>query len=263
MPILTPNQLKDIPDVLTKMVTDYATKTSIVLTEDEVVKSFIDPEHVQKLLDVDKLVGSVDATTQYPFSHHLVDDVLRAEDGTRVPVVMSLGLNMTNGKPMPIPKYISGGLQKTAPVDVVARIRTWAMDRRRVGTAAAVGVSAVYWLNQTCGNAKAAAVMFPALTTLISRLPDNDRRGKSTGASYAKAQKVAESKSIGALPATTPKLRRLIYEASQVINSLVLVEAAPVPQVPKCGAFLWMHSSDMHPDTQAEFFKVGLGLTFI
>lgn len=263
MPLMRPYMLDKLIAVLDGLVTSYATKTAFVLTQEEFIQCFVDPKHRPLLDEVEKLVGVATPSDSFRFTHHLTDDLLLERDGTRIPVVMSIGCKWPGSQPILVPKYAAGGLQPTAPEDLVARIRTWAMDRRRVGTAAGVGAAALVYLNQTCGNAKAAAVMFPAYTTLMARIEDNDKQGNSTGVSLNRAQRVNDTKSIGALPALKPAVRRAIYESSQVINALTLVSDAMDAQVPRKGAFLWMQSATLDPDLTRNFTEeLGTTLNF-
>jgi hypothetical protein len=251
MPVFSNQQMNSMCEALKGMVSTYAAKTALTLTQEEFIASFINLEHIEFLQHVRELVGAISTSNDFRFTHYGTEPVPLALDGTSVPLVMGVTGNCPNGLPILIPKYTSGGFQPTAPEAVKEKFATWAADRRRIGLAAGVGFCALRWLSQTCGNAKAVSVMFPAATTLLARMDDNGRDGESTGKNQAKAQKVASSKYIGELPAIPPALRRLIYEASQVINALTLVVDAPDVVAPKHGAYFWMTSSAHHPDVMS------------
>lgn len=233
MPVFPNDMIVKMQEVLSQMVQTYCGKTMLTLTESELVQTFIRPDHVPFLKEAQEIVGVFGANTRFEFPLPINDMDIRLET-----VVAS-------GEPLLLPKYVRGGLQPSAPEAVRDKIEAWAKDRLRVGLAAGDAHVALRKLNGTCSNAKAFCTMFPALTTLMSRVPADEKRSRKKREAepfpfVERARRIMDTKSMGELPQMQREDRERIYTASTVVNAITLVEGADTPKCPKNGALIYL-----------------------
>lgn len=238
MPVFPAYYVTQLTDRLREMASAYFAQTALPLTGDEFAEAFISPDHIDKLREVRALVGSGNDKLFFESPYQVLVPPsallpLPALDTVR----MSVQVNFAAEVPFLVPQYVSTGFQALGP-DLARKIDEWALQRVQISLAVCVGASAIRYLSQACSNARAVAVMFPALATIAARIDDSDRRGESTGTSAKRAMKFGSSKSVGEMAALPPEIRRMIYAASQMINAMVLAENAPAVPQPRGGALL-------------------------
>lgn len=203
----------------------FFARTKMVLTPDEFIAAFIQPDHVSKLRDVQELVGFV--------GQNSLPTVLQSTAGGRY----STYLTFTGNAPIILPQYASKGVQPTCPEDVRAKIVGWVDERVRFGEAFGDAMDAIVALNESCGDAAAMRVMLPCLPTVMAAMnADQDHR------TVKRAKKVAESKKFGSLPRMSQATKQRLIEVSAIVNSVAMVKDAPEVTAPAAHALTYSFS---------------------
>ena len=195
-----------------KNIADYLiNRTHLHLTGEEFIAAFINPEHQTMLIDVRGMVGFVGSTSLYTNIYTSTDTKMRAY------------LSFKRIPPIIIPRYASNGIQPTCPPAIMAKLVEWADERHRIGCMFGDALDAIDYLNAECGDARAMAIMLPALVTIMSKnsTQEEDRMVK-------RAKKISEGKGFGSLPRMTPVNRERLKEISALINMAAMLENTPV-----------------------------------
>lgn len=215
-------------------------KTPLVLTPEEVIAGFIHPQHIEKLMEVEELVGLSD-TRPVALSH--------VHYGS---LTFSMHLNFGGRAPMLFPRYTENGMGEFAPKELLARLDAWTAERVRMGFAAGLVKDAIGTLAWKCDTIDAVRLLLPCLPMLLARLDTGDTPGRHT----QRAQRINELKRVPALPAISRAAKLALDEASSIVSTFSLVADAPIPQTPRRGAALTINgisynrsNVDMIPDS--------------
>lgn len=185
------------------------------LTAPEFISAFIQPEHVAPLRQVQDMVGLVGNHAFY--SKFMTSDDVEA----KLTVLFA-----RNEPPIILPNYVSDGVTKSAPEDVVLKMRAFVDERVRLGRLFGDAIDSVRYLNDHCGNANAMSVMFPVLPALM-KYADPDGQNDS---SFAKrASKLASAKSFGTLPKLPQAVKQRILEASNAVQTSLMLDQTNGP----------------------------------
>lgn len=237
MPPALANALKNEVQSLAHSVYE---KTPLVLTAEEVIAGFIHPSHVEKIKEVEEMVGLSD-TRPMALSHVHYGGL-----------TFSMHLTFGGRAPVLIPRYAENGMGDFAPKELVARLDAWTAERVRMGFAAGLVKDAIETLAWKCGTIDAVRLLLPCLPMLLARLDTGDTPGRHT----QRAQRINELKRVPALPAISRPAKIALDEASSIVSTFSLVADAPVPQTPRRGAALTINgisynrsNVDMIPDS--------------
>lgn len=215
--------------------------SQLVLTPDEFIACFINPDHVASLKQVGALVGGI--------GQYYVSPKLATSDGNTCPTYCSFGYS---SPPIIIPDYATDGLQPATPDELRAKITAWVDERVRIGNMFGDALDALHWLNDNCGNASAMAVMFPALPTILKAF---DPEPEST--SSKKAKRIADAKSFGSLPKLPREVKQRMIECSDLLLTVSMLESGSPPSTKKGEALVKMNGQ---PKTQrCDFIYVSWG----
>lgn len=195
--------------------------SALVLKPDEFVRAFINPEHVDTLTQVRELVGHVGLTSTVT--------KVNTSDGME----FDLSLAFNGWPPITMPQYVRHGLQPTCPDDVRARITAWLDERYQLGAAFGDVHDALYYLNQTCGDAKAVALMMPCLPTIMAGVSED-----GDNATVKRARRITAAKSFGKLPALPVAVKQRLIEVSAIVNATAMMEKAESPTTTRGDAVL-------------------------
>lgn len=229
MPALSYNTLVRVQSALSKLADRMFVKTTISLSPEEFVSSFIQPEHVEKLKEVERLVGFVGTTHTYA--------KVSTPAGNSVAKIL---LSFIGRPPVILPLYIAhnGDTLDTADPAVVARIKAFVEERLRVGNMLGDAHDALDWLSEHCENASTMRIAFPALPTLLGAI-DND----PASVIGKRAAKLLESKRFGSMPAMSPDIRDRLREVCALIQGLTLLSDAADPVYPNGHAVVSFRSA--------------------
>ncbi len=212
MPVYAYRMITDMTESLRNIGRNFFAKTPLVLSPDEFVAAFIDPDHVPKLREVQELVGFVGASSLY----------------TSIPT--SLGFKIkaniafAGSAPIILPQYSRHGLQASCPDDIRAKVTKWADDRYSYGTAFGDAVDAIVWLNDQCGDLRAMSVMLPCIASVMSGISDQE-----DSKTNKRARKLVEQTRFGKLPKLPGPVKQRLMEVSALVNATTLVKDAPFP----------------------------------
>ena len=189
----------------------YFERMPLILSPEDFIAAFINPEHVEKLKDVEELVGRI-GRDAFEASISTGPHNLRTRVffGAKAPIIL--------------PRYVSRGLQPTCPDNVRAKIDHWAAERISAGFAFGDIHDGINYLNEVSQDVRAMAMMIPCLPLIMASISD-DEEAKTT----IKARKLANDKSFGKLPRLPREVRDRLREASSIVNSVTLLSEAQVP----------------------------------
>ena len=210
MTAFSPKQFAELTGSLNSIASNFHDRTALTLTGDEFVDAFINPDHVEKLKDVEELVGMVASGS---FNSEIT---VGAELAT-------VSVWFAGKQPIIVPRYTRHGLQPTASQAVRDKIEGWINERVRIGVAFGDAHDALRYLNDTCGDAKAVAVMLPCLVTIMSTV-STDPDSKTT----QRARKIAAKSSFGTLPALPLEVKNRLREIAAVVNGAAMTTDAPL-----------------------------------
>lgn len=207
MAIFTWRTMDELKVSVATMASRLLSGSSCILTPDEFIAAFIEPEHIPVLKQTEGLVGFVGNTS---FSTKILcGDVAVAVAGT-------FGMAKP---PIILPNYLRQGVHHSCPDDLRAKIQNWLDERVRLGRMFGDAWDSIYWLNENCGNAAALAVMFPAFTTLMANISSDP-----DATSRKRAQRIASTKTFGALPKLPREVKNRMLECSDLILTVAMLE---------------------------------------
>lgn len=218
MPVYSPKIMLDIKKSLESIAAHLTARTNLFLTGEEFIAAFVNPEHAPKLRDVQAMVGFVGSGSVHTNLYTSQDLKIRCYIGFR------------SNPPIILPRYVSNGIQPTCPPAIMEKLVEWADERYRIGCMFGDALDAIEYLNAESGDARAMAIMLPALVTIMAKnsTQEDDRMVK-------RAKKINDSKGFGSLPRMTPVNRERLKEISALINMAAMLESTPVPTLKNDG----------------------------
>lgn len=216
MPVYSYKMVNNLEAALSALATMFFSKMPLELTPDEFIAAFINPEHIEKLNDVEKLVGYV--------GRSVVNCNLSSNGPERLPVSITFGVRA----PIILPQYVDGGIQPTCPDDVRDKITSWVTERVRFGDAFGDTLDAIRELNALCNDVNTMSTLLPCLPLVMSSISD-DEDAKTN----KRAQSLANNKKVGTVPRILRETKNRLIEISSIVNSASLLRDAPVPEAPK------------------------------
>jgi hypothetical protein len=216
MPVYSHKMTTNLAYALDNLASMFFSKMPLILTPSEFVAGFINPDHVEKLNDVQEIVGHVgrtDATVS-----------LTDTDGVSIPTRVTFGVR----PPILLPQYIAWGLQPACPADVREKVTSWVTERVRFGDAFGDARDAIGELNQLCSDVETMSALLPCLPLIMSNI-STDEDSKTT----KRAQALAHNKKVRVIPRILRETKNRLAEVSAVVNSAALLREAPVPETPK------------------------------
>ncbi len=189
-------------------------RTPLTLSGDEFIAAFIHPDHIEKLREVQALVGYVGTGA--------CGSTLATSDGQSVNVSASF----MGSSPVILPQYVKRGLQPTCPESVREKILAWIDDRVKFGTAFGDALDAIRYLNDSCGDLRAMSIMLPCLSTVMGMVSD-DVDNKTV----KRARKLSSQRAFGTLPKLPAATKQRLLEVSALVNSVTLVLDATPPEM--------------------------------
>jgi hypothetical protein len=212
MPAFSTKRIESLISALERVANYYFSKMPLILSPEEIISAFVNPDHIAKLREVEELVGFV-GRTDFQFTMHI--------DGCSLP--LRVGFNRR--PPILLPQYVTGGLQPTCDEATLATIHGWAGERLRLGFAFGDVHDALNQLNYVCQDPNAMATLLPCLPYLMSMINDDEEAGTTKS-----ARKLAQNKSVGRLPRLPLEVKQRLQEVSAIVNSASLLADAPIPE---------------------------------
>lgn len=204
------------------------------LSSSEFITAFINPDHIEALAQVQEIVGQVGN------SWCSTDLQAKYSDGTSE----LLNFNVTFGSKPPIilPRYISSGIQISAPPDICEKLNTWVVERVRLGKIFGDAIDALNWLNNNCKDIRAIRTMFPALPVLLRDVATDEK-----SASARMALKLDAFKGVTTLPTLPREVRDRILEASNLVNATTLLDGVNQTNQRDTGAAIFSYGNKYRP----------------
>jgi hypothetical protein len=216
MPVFQYGVLSQISRALIDIGAAALAKAPLFITKDEFIEAFIRPEHIEKLREVTELIGPAPIGSMGCNLGTDPNDV-----GVAIPAMIQFHRPLK----LLMPDYARSGFQPGTPA--ADKIRSWAASRRGQGILLGDALSAIDYLNNACGNAKAFSLVFPVLPALMvkSTSDEEDRVVK-------RGHTVMAGKQGGTLPTLPRQVIDRIREASAFIQALMLTEDAETETPP-------------------------------
>lgn len=237
MPVYAYRMIEEMRESLKKLGESFFAKTPLVLTGDEFIAAFIDPDHVAKIREVQSLVGFAGSSGTSATIH------------TSSGVVARVGINFNLEAPLLVPQYVRNGLQPTCPDELRDKITRWADERYSYGTAFGDALDAITWLNETCGDLRAMSVMLPCIVSVVSNITDDAEHRTAK-----RARKLTEQNRFGKLPKLPGPVKQRLMEVSALVNATTLVKDAPMPVTRKHDAMVAFRGDVNAPTGRTNIF---------
>jgi hypothetical protein len=225
MPVYAPKRMQELKAVLTQMAEGFLGRLPLVLTDQEFIAAFIHADHIQKLREVQELVGGVKQSG--------VVTTLSTSRGDKVVVYTAFGQNVP---PTLIPSYVGGGMTETCPDGIAQKITDWADRRIELGNAWSDAYTCLDYLNSKCDSADTMARLLPCLPYVMSQIDDR-QDARTTKA----ARKLNESTRIGRVPAIPRDVKDRMHEVSGVVSSYALIKDNEPAALPRTHCSLESH----------------------
>jgi hypothetical protein len=215
--VLSPRLHSDVADALRAIAENFFTRTRLVITADEFVAAFIQPDHAEKLVDVQAMVGRIGMHS----------------GGTSLPVpdapsgALRFSYAFSGEPPCLIPQYVANGLVPSCPERLLQRITEWTNERFRIGKAFGTLFDGIEYLNYRCTDIRAMAVMMPVLPALMAQTSLVE-----DSAVVKRAQRLSQNTKVPKLPKLLPVQREALRDASALVSMAIMVKDAPMPVVP-------------------------------
>ena len=221
MPVYGTKIIEDLCTSLSSLADKMFTKTTMVMKDEEMLAAYIIPDHLTMLKEVQAMCDP--GTNTYVISHETCTNG----------AVMRLDYCFKGCSSVIMPKYVTKGLQPFCPEHLRTRVKDFVDQRHAFGTAFGDVRDALHYLNATCGDARAMAVMLPCLPTIMSNMsPDPD------SPAVKRARKLKSSSGFGALPPLPREVKNRLMEVSAIVNSVTLLSDAHTPTVQKHDAYI-------------------------
>lgn len=212
MPVYSYRMIESLNSSLSSMALTLFNKTPLILGADEFLAAFVNPDHVPTLKQVEEMCRPAHVTW--------AKTTLTTEDGES----LEMQIQFIGKSPVILPEYVRYGMQKTCPQVIKDKIATWVSERVNFGRAFGDVTDAITYLNNTCGDVEAMALMLPCLPTIMAGLStDGDSKA------VKRAQKLTSVKRFGKLPRIPRQVTQRLAEASALVNAVTLMQDAPAP----------------------------------
>jgi len=216
------------------------TTNNLSLSPTEFIDTFIDPDHINALTEVQEIVGEVGM--QWASSEFYTDF-------GEVKELLSFSINFERRPPIILPKYVSDGPRISAPHDVRTKINQWVVERVRLGKVFGDAVDSLNWLNTNCKDTRAMRAMFPALPTLLRDVAADDK-----SATARLAIKLDSSKAVTNLPTLPREVRDRILDASNLVSATTLLDGVRVENEHPKGTSIFSLSTRHRPKKANMFY---------
>lgn len=210
MPVYSYKMIETLSQSLEHMAGLMFEKTPLVLSGEEFLKAFVDPEHIVMLKQVQEMCR--------PGLHSYASTTLHSVDGE----TLSIHVTFIGSAPVILPQYVGSGLHPNCPDDIRNKIDTWIVERINLGRAFGDANDAIIYLNDNCGDVEAMALMLPCLPSVMANV-SSDGENKVV----KRAQKLATIKRFGKLPRIPREVTQRLSEVSAIVNAVSMMKDAP------------------------------------
>ena len=213
MPVYSYRMIQNLTSSLNSMAATMFNKTPLILSGDEFLAAFVDPEHIPMLKQVHEICK--------PMTGTWASTVLFSPEGE----TLNMQIAFAGSAPVILPQYIRHGLQPNCPPELKAKIDAWVTERVNFGRCFGDALDAVSYLNETCGDVEAMTLMFPCLPSIMAGMStDGDSKV------VKRAQKLTSIKRFGKLPRIPRQVTQRLAEVSALVNATTLMQDAPMPE---------------------------------
>lgn len=219
MAVYSYRMIEQLRSSLGGMATTMFSRSPLILTGDEFLLAFVDPEHIPMLKQVQDICRP--AVTGW------ANTMFHTADGETAEMQIQFG----GTAPVILPQYVRHGLQPTCPQDIRDKIEAWLAERVNFGRAFGDAHDAIDYLNDNCGDVEAMSLMLPCIPSIMANI-STDAESKQV----KKAQKLTSIKRFGKLPRIPRQVTQRLAEVSALVNAVTLMQDAPVPEVERHAA---------------------------
>lgn len=241
MAVFTPNTMGDLLFQARRLANNFFGTRPLILTADEFITGFIDPEHVPILKQTEEICGRIGVTS-----------ATAIDARTLKQHAMPLTLSFHGEAPIIIPNYVAHGLRPTAPDTLHKKLQDWVEERWDYGCMFGDVLDALEFLNLVCAEAKAMTVMVPILPTLMRNITvEADSRTSK------RARRLSEMKGVNALPSLPRTVTKRVHDACHLMTAANLIESLPTPKL-EDGDVTISFTNTWNPPTRTNLFA-GVG----
>lgn len=218
-----------LSNALSDVASGFFSRMPLILTPDEYISAFIQPDHVSKLREMEQLVGFTGSLGSYA--------TIESAAGNRGEVTVNFG----GRPPVILPQYVRYGMQPTCPDDVRMKIEAWFDERIKLGAAFGDAYDALRYLNEYCDRAETMALLLPCFPYLLSKTTAGTEKQEQR--KLKRAQALQSKKSVGRMPKIPRHVKDRMQEVSSVVSSFSLMEDSPVPTADKGYALIHLRAT--------------------
>lgn len=157
MPLMTPNMLSNLHHQVRNLYSNMLLTNPLIVSDDEFISMFVNPEHVDVLKQTESLVGPIGTkqmTARYTFeAEQIVHGFIHVGFHQKPPII--------------IPDYAGHGLTPEAPVELHDRVYEWAKWVYEINCKFGDITDALSWLNVNTESWDAVRTMLPILPVLL------------------------------------------------------------------------------------------------
>lgn len=218
--IFSPARLDLIKNAFVMRASKFFQVQAHMMTNQDFIDAYIRPEHVAILNTTREICGDVGGHAFGVGINHRADFL-----GVRhAPVAMSF----VGAPPIIIPLYVSRASHDDEH-PVVVKLAEWLRERIRQGLLLGDALDSFAFLNNTCADARAFRVVFPAISLLVN---DCARSDDPKDPMRKLAARIQGNQEVRTLPRLPREVMQRLIAASDIINTTSLMEAdAEMPRV--------------------------------
>lgn len=207
MPAFSDRYFENIVGAYQSKVAQMFSKMSLIMTHEEFISGFIQPEHIDILKKTEEIVGFVgNSSTSITYS--------------RFPY-SSMWMSFRRKPAIILPKYVEKGPRGNAPIEIINKFDAWVWERFRLGCDAGDALDAINMLDDMCPTPQVFAALFPAITTILSWV-SHDEESKERKL----AEKLTTLGNVSGIPALPREIKLRLLELSSFVQTISLTLGA-------------------------------------
>lgn len=241
MAVFSNNTMSDLMFQARRLANNFFSTRPLIITADEFIAGFIDPEHIPVLKQTEDICGRIGVT-----SATSIDARTAKQNG------LPLTLSFHGEAPIIIPNYVTHGLRPTAPEALRNKLQGWVEERWDYGCMFGDILDALEFYNVVCAEAKAMTVMIPIMPTLMRNITvEADSRTSK------RARRLSEMKGVNALPSLPRAVTKRIHDACHLMTAANLIENIEPPKL-EDGDVVISYTNTWNPPIRTSLFA-GIG----
>lgn len=214
MPAFSDRYMENIVGAYDSKVNRMFSKMALVMSGEEFISGFIYPEHVDILKKTEEIVGLIGNTGTHIRPNIFPDS--------------SVWMSFQRKAAIILPKYVEKGLRPDAPIEIVNKFNEWVNERYNLGIKLGDALDAMKMLNDMCHTPQVFAMLFPAITAILSWVsPEDDSKERKM------AEKLTTLSNVSGIPALPREVKVQLLELSSLVQTISLTAGGSATDAPE------------------------------